>query len=47
MGGDDCKIVVYFCEIFFGIYEFFKESVFKNKNYMSSSFFMFVIGVII
>lgn len=41
------KIIVYFCEIFLGIYEFFKESVLKNKNYMSSSLFMFVIGVVI
>ena len=37
VGGDDRKIVVYSRETSSGTYEFFKESVLKNKNYMSSS----------
>ena len=35
VGGDDRKIVVYSRETSSGTYEFFKESVLKNKNYMS------------
>ena len=37
VGGDDRKIVVYSRETSSGTYEFFKESVLKNKNYMSLS----------
>ena len=40
VGGDDRKIVVYSRETSSGTYEFFKESVLKNKNYMSSSLSM-------
>ena len=36
VGGDDRKIVVYSRETSSGTYEFFKESVLKNKNYMLS-----------
>ena len=36
VGGDDMKIVVYSRETSSGTYEFFKESVLKNKNYMPS-----------
>ncbi len=35
VGGEDRKIVVYSRETSSGTYEFFKESVLKNKNYMS------------
>ena len=35
VGGDDRKIVVYSRETSSGTYEFFKESVLKNKNYVS------------
>ena len=38
VGGDDRKIVVYSRETSSGTYEFFKESVLKNKNYMSEVF---------
>lgn len=47
MGGDDRKIVVYSRETSSGTYEFFKESVLKNKNYMSSSLSMPATGAII
>lgn len=40
VGGDDRKIVVYPRETSSGTYEFFKESVLKNKNYMASSLSM-------
>ena len=46
-GGDDRKIVVYSRETSSGTYEFFKESVLKNKNYMSSSLSMPATGAII
>ena len=36
VGGEDRKIVVYSRETSSGTYEFFKESVLENKNYMSS-----------
>ena len=36
VGGEDRKIVVYSRETSSGTYEFFKESVLGNKNYMSS-----------
>ena len=42
-----CKIVVYSRETSSGTYEFFKESVLKNKNYMSSSLSMPATGAII
>ena len=35
VGGEDQKIVVYSRETSSGTYEFFKESVLKNKNYMA------------
>ena len=47
VGGDDRKIVVYSRETSFGTYEFFKESVLKNKNYMASSLSMPATGAII
>ena len=37
VGGDDRKIVVYSRETSSGTYEFFKESVLKNKNYIIQS----------
>ena len=37
VGGDDRKIVVYSRETSSGTYEFFKENVLKNKNYMAGS----------
>ena len=47
VGGDDRKIVVYSRETSSGTYEFLKESVLKNKNYMSSSLSMPATGAII
>nr|WP_320058927.1 phosphate ABC transporter substrate-binding protein [uncultured Bacteroides sp.] len=47
VGGDDRKIVVYSRETSSGTYEFFKENVLKNKNYMSSSLSMPATGAII
>lgn len=47
VGGNDRKIVVYSRETSSGTYEFFKESVLKNKNYMSSSLSMPATGAII
>ena len=47
VGGYDRKIVVYSRETSSGTYEFFKESVLKNKNYMSSSLSMPATGAII
>ena len=47
VGGDDRKIVVYSRETSSGTYEFFKESVLKNKNYMSSSLSMPATGAVI
>ena len=47
VGGDDRKIVVYSRETSSGTYEFFKESVPKNKNYMASSLSMPATGAII
>ena len=47
VGGDDRKIVVYSRETSSGTYEFFKESVLKNKNYMASSLSMSATGAII
>ena len=47
VGGDDRKIVVYSRETSSGTYEFFKESVLHNKNYMSSVLSMPATGAII
>ena len=46
-GGDDRKIVVYSRETSSGTYEFFKENVLKNKNYMAGSLSMPATGAII
>ena len=47
VGGDDRKIVVYSREISSGTFDFYKESVLKYKNYMSSSLSMPATGAII
>lgn len=47
VGGDDIKIVCYSRETSSGTYEFFKESVLKNKNYMSGILSMPATGAII
>ncbi|MEG0815161.1 MAG: phosphate ABC transporter substrate-binding protein [Mucinivorans sp.] len=47
VGGADMKIVVYSRETSSGTYEFFKESVLKNKNYMASVLSMPATGAII
>ena len=47
VGGDDRKIVVYSRETSSGTYEFFNESVLKNKNYMANSLSMPATGAII
>jgi phosphate transport system substrate-binding protein len=47
VGGDDLKIVCYSRETSSGTYEFFKESVLKNKNYMSGILSMPATGAII
>lgn len=47
VGGEDMKIVVYSRETSSGTYEFFKESVLDNKNYMSSILSMPATGAII
>lgn len=47
VGGPDMKIVVYSRETSSGTYEFFKESVLKNKNYMASVLSMPATGAII
>lgn len=47
VGGEDRKIVVYSRETSSGTYEFFKESVLKNKNYMAGSLSMPATGAII
>lgn len=47
VGGDDARIVVYSRETSSGTYEFFKESVLHNKNYMSSVLSMPATGAII
>lgn len=46
-GGPDIKIVVYSRETSSGTYEFFKESVLKNRNYMSTILSMPATGSII
>ncbi len=47
VGGEDLKIVPYSRETSSGTYEFFKESVLKNKNYMSGIMSMPATGAII
>ncbi len=47
LGGDDLKIVPYSRETSSGTYEFFKESVLKNKNYLSGIMSMPATGAII
>lgn len=47
VGGPDMRIVVYSRETSSGTYEFFKESILKNKNYMSSVLSMPATGAII
>lgn len=47
VGGPDMKIIVYSRETSSGTYEFFKESVLKNKNYMSNTLSMPATGAII
>lgn len=47
VGGEDRKIVVYSRETSSGTYEFFKESVLDNKNYMSGVLSMPATGAII
>lgn len=47
VGGPDMKIIVYSRETSSGTYEFFKESVLKNKNYMSGSLSMPATGAVI
>lgn len=47
VGGVDMKIIVYSRETSSGTYEFFKESVLKNKNYKSSVLSMPATGAII
>lgn len=47
VGGKDLKIIVYSRETSSGTYEFFKESVLKNKNYMASVLSMPATGAII
>lgn len=47
VGGEDARIVVYSRETSSGTYEFFKESVLKNKNYMAGVLSMPATGAII
>lgn len=47
VGGSDLKIVVYSRETSSGTYEFFKESVLQNKNYMAGVLSMPATGAII
>ncbi len=47
VGGDDCRIVVYTRETSSGTYEFFKESVLENRNYMAGTLSMPATGAII
>lgn len=47
VGGADLKIVAYSRETSSGTYEFFKESILKNKNYMSGILSMPATGAII
>lgn len=47
VGGPDWKIIVYSRETSSGTYEFFKESILKNKNYMPGILSMPATGAII
>jgi phosphate transport system substrate-binding protein len=47
VGGPDLKIVVYSRETSSGTYEFFKEHVMKNKNYLAAALSMPATGAII
>lgn len=47
LGGRDLKIVVYSRETSSGTYEFFKESVLKEKNYVSHTLSMPATGAVI
>ena len=47
VGGDDMRIVPYARETSSGTYEFFKESVLKNKNYMSGIMSLPATGAIV
>ncbi|MDR1525096.1 MAG: PstS family phosphate ABC transporter substrate-binding protein [Tannerella sp.] len=47
VGGDDIAIISYSRETSSGTYEFFKENVLKNKNYMSGIMSMPATGAII
>ncbi len=47
VGGEDLKIIPYSRETSSGTYEFFKESVLKNKNYMNGIMSMPATGAII
>ncbi|MCD7930295.1 MAG: PstS family phosphate ABC transporter substrate-binding protein [Tannerellaceae bacterium] len=47
VGGDDLKIVAYSRKTSSGTYEFFKESVLKNKNYMAGILSLPATGAII
>jgi len=47
LGGEDLKIVPYSRETSSGTYEFFKESVLKNKNYMNGIMSMPATGSIV
>jgi phosphate transport system substrate-binding protein len=47
LGGDDMKIVPYSRETSSGTYEFFKESVLKNRNYKSGIMSMPATGAIV
>ena len=47
VGGDDLKIIPYARETSSGTYEFFKESVLKNKNYMNGIMSMPATGSIV
>jgi phosphate transport system substrate-binding protein len=47
VGGEDLKIVPYSRETSSGTYEFFKESVMKNKNYLNGIMSMPATGAII
>ena len=47
VGGEDLRIIPYARETSSGTYEFFKESVLKNKNYMSGIMSMPATGAIV
>lgn len=47
LGGEDLKIIPYSRETSSGTYEFFKESVLKNKNYVSGILSMPATGAIV